>query len=511
MKKNNIYNNNNNKNNIIKTHKNNSILKPIVTLPPIDDINTNINSNKINLHLSKQNLHLNYNLSKDNHFNTKVSKIIQDLKLKRNDIERKLDNKPINTMNNKKNPLIKTYSSDFIKNMDKKEKLQPKYNFSSSSVNGFLDNCDKTLKMNNYDSNTFSGIDNKKYFNNFENEEYEMKSPFTEKIITPSIKKQKIEVEAEINSIQDLIDLCDKYPLSSKIEYNINMDGIHGIKNDLTNLNSMIGVQKLKDDLLNQLIYFIQNLHSLKTDNSDYLHTVIYGPPGTGKTEIAKMIGKIYSKLGLLKKKTFKKATRSDLVAGYLGQTALKTRDLIKECIGGVLFIDEAYALGNQEKRDSFAKEAIDTLCEMLSDHKHEIMVIIAGYEKELHDCFFAYNDGLQSRFPWTFKTNSYDAKELQLIFNKMVKETGWDINEKTNFNWFNKNKDCFKFYGRDMENLLTKTKIAHSRRIFCKKNENKTLLTEDDLIKGFELFLSHNEEASKKLEANDIIVNMYN
>ncbi|NBR98478.1 MAG: AAA family ATPase, partial [Betaproteobacteria bacterium] len=113
---------------------------------------------------------------------------------------------------------------------------------------------------------------------------------------------------------------------------------------------------------------------------------------GTGKTEIAKIIGQIFSKLGILKKGTFRKVTRSDLIAGYLGQTAIKTNDVINDCLGGVLFIDEAYSLGNSEKKDSFSKECIDTLCEALSNHKDNFMVIIAGYENELKECFFNYN-----------------------------------------------------------------------------------------------------------------------
>jgi SpoVK/Ycf46/Vps4 family AAA+-type ATPase len=134
------------------------------------------------------------------------------------------------------------------------------------------------------------------------------------------------------------------------------MKALHNIKEPLTELNNMIGMKDLKNNIVDQILYFVQELHKDTLSKGDFMHTVIYGPPGTGKTEIAQMMGKIYSKLGILNKGTFKKVTRSDLIAGYLGQTALKTRDVIKEAMGGVLFIDEAYALGNSEKKDTFAK-----------------------------------------------------------------------------------------------------------------------------------------------------------
>ena len=120
-------------------------------------------------------------------------------------------------------------------------------------------------------------------------------------------------------------------------------------------------MNNLKENIVDQIIYFIQKLHVHKNKNvnNEFMHTVIYGPPGTGKTETAKIMGSIFSNLGILKRKTFKKATRADLIAGYLGQTAIKTRDMIKECLGGVLFIDEAYALGNPEKRDSLPRNVL--------------------------------------------------------------------------------------------------------------------------------------------------------
>ena len=191
-----------------------------------------------------------------------------------------------------------------------------------------------------------------------------------------------------------------------------------------------------------------------------------------------------------------------------MGQTALKTKDVIKECLGGVLFIDEAYSLGNSEKRDSFSKECIDTLCEALSDHKDNLMVIVVGYEEDLKKCFFDYNKGLESRFTWRFHTDDYTAEELKLIFIKKVKDIGWDFlhSDELKTLWFQKNMDHFKFYGRDMELLLSKIKIAHSRRVFCKEQSVKTKITLNDIEKGFKMFLDNGLSNDDKM--NESIMN---
>ena len=317
------------------------------------------------------------------------------------------------------------------------------------------------------------------------------------KPVVPEIKK--VEIKANIQTIKDLLQLTQDYPMKIDTQYNINMQSIHNIKEPLTQLDNMIGMNGLKSSILDQILYFVQNLHqNCNNQSNDFMHTVIYGPPGTGKTEIANIMGQIFSKLGVLKNNVFKKATRTELIAGYLGQTAIKTKELVKSCLGGCLFIDEAYALGNKEKRDSFAKECIDTLCEALSFHKNDLMVIIAGYEKDLKDCFFAYNSGLESRFTWRFNTDDYDASELNLIFQKKIKDIGWS-HENIDDTWFEKNMDYFKYYGRDMETLLAKTKIAHSRRVFCLPIEEKKKLNKEDLDKGFEMFLNNDEVKKRK------------
>jgi SpoVK/Ycf46/Vps4 family AAA+-type ATPase len=269
------------------------------------------------------------------------------------------------------------------------------------------------------------------------------------------------------------------------------MAAIHNIRPALTDLKRMIGMKNLKNAIIDQVIYFIQNLHKNdKCAGNDFMHTVIYGPPGTGKTEVAKIMGRIFAGVGVLEKEKFKKVTRVDLVAGYLGQTAIKTNQVVKDCLGGVLFIDEAYALGNDEKRDSFSKECIDTLCEALSNHKDNLMVIIAGYKDDLDKCFFAYNKGLDSRFPWRFETNNYSPDELNLIFQKKVVDIGWSLGHTIPRSWFSSKMKHFTFYGRDMETLLSKVKIAHSRRVFCKEVTEKTIITQRDMNRGFEMFL---------------------
>jgi len=328
-------------------------------------------------------------------------------------------------------------------------------------------------------------------------------SPIQKKIEIQVPIRETINIEVEINNISDILKLINRYQNDPAIKYNIDMKTLHNIKEPLEELNNMIGMKELKNNIVDQILYFVQHLHKNKNSSGEFLHTVIYGPPGTGKTEIAKIMGKIYSKVGILSKGSFKKVTRSDLIAGYLGQTALKTKDVIKEALGGVLFIDEAYALGNPEKRDSFAKECIDTLCESLSDNKANLMVIIAGYEKELKESFFAFNQGLDSRFTWRFKTDEYTPEDLYHILIKMVNDIGWEIDtdSKITIDWFKKNKDYFQFYGRDIESLLAKTKIAHSRRVFCLPETDKKKIILKDLDKGFELFLKNDDIKNRRDE----------
>jgi SpoVK/Ycf46/Vps4 family AAA+-type ATPase len=315
--------------------------------------------------------------------------------------------------------------------------------------------------------------------------------------------KELIKIDKEINCLLDLIELGKIYDKTKR--YNVDLKVLNKLVEPLTELNNMIGMETVKQDMVDHILFKIQNLDG---ENHDMMHTVIQGPPGVGKTEVAKIIGKIYLAMGILKNNKFIKARRSDLIAGYLGQTAKATQKIIDSAIGGILFIDEVYSLGNVEKRDSFSKECIDTINENLTEKKTDFICIIAGYKDEIDSCFFAYNSGLERRFPVRFTIEAYKPEEIYLIFKKKVYDIGWTLDEKINSKFFEDNFDSFKYFGGDMEILFSRCKRAHSRRVFASNDENKKLLNLTDLKKGFESFKNHRQ--IKEKEKNEAWRNMF-
>ena len=303
--------------------------------------------------------------------------------------------------------------------------------------------------------------------------------------LTKDTEREKIDIIVDIKTIQDILSIVENNKYDSSKDYNIDLKALHSIKTELERLNTMIGLASLKTSILRQLMYFIQGFTDDPNDG-DYKHTVLTGPPGTGKTEIAKILGNMYSKLGILKNNVFKKVTRTDLVAGYLGQTAIKTRKVLDECSGGVLFIDEAYSL---QCDDIYSKECVDTLCEGLSDNKNNLMVIIAGYQSELDNTFFRTNSGIRSRFIWKFDIDPYETKELFQIFVYLATSRKWVVDKNITHKWFETNKQHFKDNGRSMEQLYSYSKISHAQRIYGKDKSFRKCLSCDDLEEGLSLY----------------------
>jgi len=315
-------------------------------------------------------------------------------------------------------------------------------------------------------------------------------------------EKTYCQIDFPLHTISDMLEMLNKYPYADDTKYNIDLKALHNIRPELESLNNMIGNKPLKRSTLRQLLYFIQHFDDSK---DDYKHMIITGPPGTGKTEIAKIIGRMYSKLGILKKTYFKKITRSDLVAGYLGQTAIKTKKVIDDAIGGVLFFDEAYSFSVDE---SYSKECIDTLCECLSDNRNNLMMIIAGYENELENSFFKINAGLKSRFIWKFDIEPYTIEELMNIFVKIVNDSKWKCSDDVDIKWFSDKKDQFKYNGRDMELLFSYVKVSHAQRIFGKDPSLKKSITIEDMNDGFKIFKENKE--NKDTENKENLLSLY-
>lgn len=368
--------------------------------------------------------------------------------------------------------------------------------------NKYLERCKKKTHLTFYDYHTIMLLASMK-FSSYDM--WQQNHDVTNTLVfeQEQVLEQELEPDAiitsPINTIADLISVSDQIKI------------LKTIKSELETLNSMIGMHELKTNIVNQILYYMQKMH---IGGNDYKHIVISGPPGTGKTEIAKLMGIIFSKLSasdnklsasdnklssIADKPVFIKATRADLIAGYVGQTAIKTRALIDKCIGGVLFIDEAYSFGD----DTFSKECVDTLCEALSSHKDNLTVIIAGYEDQMNQQFFALNPGLESRFSWRYNIDAYNAQELHDIFMLKVKQQGWTMEPLVH--WFEKHFKHFTGYGRDMETLLFKVKVAHSRRVFSLSNATKKCINVDDMNAGFIVFAEHknksNEHKSKELQ----------
>jgi len=211
------------------------------------------------------------------------------------------------------------------------------------------------------------------------------------------------------------VDLPPPKPIEALLAELDELVGLETVKTDVRRLTSLLRIQQLRED---------RNLPTLETSH----HLVFTGNPGTGKTTVARLLSQIMRTLGLVSKGHLIETDRSHLVAGFVGQTATKTRDVLESAIGGTLLIDEAYALARGGEND-FGREAIDTLVKFMEDHRADLAVIAAGYPAEMVTLIDA-NPGLKSRFTRTINFPDYTTDELVEIFSRMSDDTKYHLDD---------------------------------------------------------------------------------
>lgn len=285
-------------------------------------------------------------------------------------------------------------------------------------------------------------------------------------------KESKAVIKKSYDSLLTYLGRIKFNELKSQLDYvNNETESFDQLYNQLDNL---IGLEKVKCVVNDLMAYHrIQKLRSkagLKIPNRT-LHLAFLGNPGTGKTTVARIVGKMYKQLGLLSKGHFIEVSRTDLIAGYQGQTALKVKQVIEKAKGGVLFIDEAYSLTENDHSDSYGRECLTELTKALEDYRKDLVVIVAGYT-DLMNHFFESNPGLKSRFNTFIEFDNYESSELISIFEQMcinddylltynAKEKLSSLVEK------GREHECEKFAnGRYVRNLYEEVIMNQARRV---------------------------------------------
>lgn len=242
--------------------------------------------------------------------------------------------------------------------------------------------------------------------------------------------------------------------------------GLANIKAEVKSLVNSLQVQQMRKS---------QGLPNPEISN----HMIFFGNPGTGKTTIARQLGHLYRQLGILSKGHFIETDRSGLVGGYLGQTALKTTEVLNSALGGILFIDEAYTLSSTHGEDQYGQEAIDTILKYMEDNRDDLIVIAAGYENLMGE-FLSSNPGMKSRFNKYFRFNDYSEDELTEIFLCIATNSSYFLDEQAKSHLrgiiqeITQNKPENFGNGRTMRNLFERSLANQANRIVALSTSDK-------------------------------------
>ena len=263
----------------------------------------------------------------------------------------------------------------------------------------------------------------------------------------------------------------------------------------MNELNQLVGLSKVKEEVRRLVIY--QKIQAKRKESGlkvpkRTLHMAFMGNPGTGKTTVARIVGRMYYQLGLLSKGHFTEVSRTDLIAGYQGQTALKVKNVIEKAKGGVLFIDEAYSITENDNTDSYGRECLTELTKALDDSRDDLIVIVAGYTEPMNH-FFESNPGLRSRFNYFINFENYSSTELLDIFETLARKDDYYIDGKLKevlLNYFNEKleSNLINFSnGRFVRNLYEDLILNQAVRL----NNNKQYSSQELSLLKLEDFIS--------------------
>jgi len=255
----------------------------------------------------------------------------------------------------------------------------------------------------------------------------------------------------------------------------------------LDKLDVLIGLDNIKQNV-KSLINFVK-IRKLREENNlpnppMSLHMVFTGNPGTGKTTVARILSELYKAIGVLSKGQLVEVDRSGLVAGFVGQTAIKTSEVVESALGGILFIDEAYALAPEISiGNDFGREAIETLLKLMEDNRDDFIVIVAGYDEPM-ERFISANPGLESRFNRYFPFDDYNSEELYEIFNMMCAGSEYILTDdakefaKEFFHDLFENRDENFGNARHVRNFFENIVSVHSDRVSALEGHTRDDLT---------------------------------
>ena len=478
------------------TRSSSNINNPVTKLIKQENINTPIKFNKTKKHSNKIN-----NCIKCN--KVFVSKYSQNFPEYINTCD------SCNELSNKQCDAYE-YDNNDDNNDDKKNNSSDCCENNNDSFTNTFDNlffASIISKLNN-----INPIDNRNSSNKNKNKDKDNKGAREAEALADEALLDEKDLEYEwlgldIKDINDLIRIGQTYNSKKRKRHNLNLRSLNMLVEPLKELKNMIGMTDVKKIIFDQIIYYLQNLDD---KNVDMLHTVIVGPPGVGKTQLTHIIAKIYNKLGFLKTDNVICAKRDDLIGQYVGQTAIKTRKVLDSALGGVLLLDEVYALSPNSEKD-FAREAIDMINVYLSEHAHDLVCVVAGYKKPTYENFLAHNDGLARRFTHHFEIKGYTSEELVLIYKKYLEGQKWQLNATIDeiIPIIEKNLKYFPNFGGDMTTLFACCKKTHAKRLLLIPTEQELIETKkkiklEDIEQGIKIFMEIKEK-SKSSENDDI------